>query len=159
MLEVLIVVTIMAIMMGFGIPYILGWMPNYRARNAARDVHSNLQSARMTAIKEHRACTVTFGANGYTIYFDDPDNHDYVFDKDDTNDQLLKEVNIAEEFKNDVVYGGTTLPDNSVTFLSNGLIEALLGNASRTISITTADGSRNWVITVSPSGGVRTTLP
>ncbi|MDM8541353.1 GspH/FimT family pseudopilin [Desulfococcaceae bacterium HSG9] len=75
MLEILIAVTIMAIIMGFGIPYIIGWMPNYRLRNAARDIHSNLQLARITAVKEHVNCAVSFtktgGAiDGYEIYLD-----------------------------------------------------------------------------------------
>ncbi len=100
-IEVLTVIVIMAIMMGIGFPYIIGWLPSHRARNAARDVHSTMQSARMTAIKEHQPCTVTFDANGYKVYFDDPGNHNYVYDAG--TDQLLKEINLASKYKNDVI--------------------------------------------------------
>lgn len=157
MLEVLIVIVIMALMMGFGVPYILGWLPHYRARNAARDIHSNMQIARMAAIKEHRPCTVTFDSDGYKVYFDDPSNHNNVYDAG--SDQLLKAVNLAEEYKGDVIPDGMTLPDNSVTFLSNGLIESTLGSVSRTVAVATAERDRRWVLSISPTGGVRITPP
>ena len=75
MIEVLSVIMIMAIMMGIGFPYIIGWLPNHRLRNATRDIYSNMQLARMTAIKKHVCYTAVFIESsgeiiGYKIYMD-----------------------------------------------------------------------------------------
>ena len=157
-IEVLIVIVIMAVMMGFGFNYIIGWLPGFRARNAARDVYSNLQSARMTAIKQHQRCTVTFrnsGVNdGYDIYFDDDGDLQY-----DNGETKLREVNFTQ-YKGDVVYNsaesgnGVSFVDNSVTFLPNGLIANTQGGSTRIVYLQTVNGDRQWEIAVSPAGGV-----
>ena len=182
-LEVLIVITIMAVMMGFGIPYILGWLPNYRLRSAARDVHSNLQLARITAVKEHVNCTVSFTKtggviDGYIIYLD-ADNSRTL---DTANETMVKppvtfpgNPNYAESPNyNDVNFDngnpgdtngspdGVNFNDNgdgqpSVTFLPNGLI--LIGGGAGagngTVYLRNNKG-RTKTVVVNRSGRIRT---
>jgi len=126
MIEVFIAIAIMAIMMGIGFPYISGWLPNHRLRNATRDIYSNMQLARMTAIKEHVCYTAVFTESsgdiiGYTIFRDA--NRNQVQDTDDTE---LKTVNLTlEPYKNDykdVYFDKANTAFTNVTFLTNGLI-------------------------------------
>jgi len=137
-LEVLIVIVIMGVMMGIGFNYIMGWLPSYRIRQAVRDVHSNLQLARMEAIKKHVNCAVSFTKtgnviNGYVIYMD--------LDNDrqrDAGERLLRTV-LLTEYEGDVSFDtnqtgsnppatgdGVTFPVNAigqptVSFRTNGL--------------------------------------
>lgn len=123
----------MATLMGFGFNYIMGWLPNYRLRQAVRDVHSNLQLTRMEAIKRHVECAVSFtktGAviNGYEIYTDL--DGDY---QRDAGEDVLKTVALTD-YQGDVSFdagaanGGVTFANNSlgqptVSFRTNGIPE------------------------------------
>ncbi|MDM8556034.1 GspH/FimT family pseudopilin [Desulfococcaceae bacterium HSG7] len=160
MLETLIAVTIMAIIMGMGIPYIMGWLPNYRLRNAARDIHSNLQLARITAVKERVNCTVTFTpgtglVTGYQIYLDPNDNRQM-----DGTETLIKTVaiNIDGNFDNDAYEddvrfspsegGGDGVAlaasdDRSVTFSSNGMLSGVYNG---TVFLTNSNGTKKRVV-------------
>lgn len=157
-LEVLVVIVMLSVMMGIGFNYITGWLPNFRARSAARDVFSNLQSARMAAIKTHKRCTVTFrdsGTNdGYDIYIDANGNFQYDNGEDSCSPNLLKNSINLSEYKGDAIFNGVTLPDNSVTFLPNGLIDNTQGTSSRKVTIQTKDGGLQWEIEVTAAGGV-----
>ncbi len=161
-IEVLIVIVIMAVMMGMGFNYIIGWLPNYRARNAARDIHSTRHSARMTAIKEHKRCTVTFTksggeVDGYVVYFDANDDLQY---NPADDGKAIKKVSM-DDYKGDVWFDtsqsgdGVTLNNDSVTFLSNGLIDtAATGNSGKNVYLKNSTG-REWQVSVSAAGGVK----
>lgn len=58
--EVLTVMAIITILAGVSIPAIMSYLPNIRLKGAARDLYSNLQKARMIAIKENKDCAVVF---------------------------------------------------------------------------------------------------
>lgn len=60
LIELLVIIAILSILMGIAIPGFSIWLPNYRLRNAVRDLYSNFQMAKMRAIKENRNCAVTF---------------------------------------------------------------------------------------------------
>lgn len=67
--ELLTAIGIIAILAAVAVPNIIGWLPNYRLSSAARDIYSNLQSAKMTAIRNNGDCAVAFnvGAGTYQI--------------------------------------------------------------------------------------------
>ena len=157
-IEVVVVIMIMAVMMGIGFPYIMGWLPNFRLRNATRDVHSNLQSARMTAIKQRVNCTVSFVSftddnytkangteNGYQIYLDGNNNNQYDGKPDD---RMLKQVFVQHPtdssksaYSNDVTIASVNFTNNglnepSITFRSNGL---LFGTSNGTVTLARSD--------------------
>jgi len=77
--EVLVTFAIIAILSAIAVPGFSRWMPNYRLKSAARDVVSNFQSAKLTAIKKGINCTITFNQDiGGTVY-------DYVVYEDANN--------------------------------------------------------------------------
>ena len=52
MIELMITIVILCVLLGLAIPAFSSWIPNYRLRGAARDIYSNFQFAKMTAVKD-----------------------------------------------------------------------------------------------------------
>lgn len=78
LIEVIIVVAIIGILSAIAIPAISNWLPNYRLKGAARDLYSNMQKARLEAVKRNTNigisfATVTYPATGgsYLVFIDD----------------------------------------------------------------------------------------
>jgi len=63
LMEVLIVIAIIGIAAAFTVPTFLNMLPNWRAKAAATDLFSNLQLAKMAAIRKGGNCVVTFSGN------------------------------------------------------------------------------------------------
>ena len=63
LIELLVIIVIIAILAAIAIPGFSAWLPSYRLRQAARDVYSNLQKAKMNAIKSN---------SEWRVYFDIP---------------------------------------------------------------------------------------
>lgn len=82
--ELVIAVGIGAVLAGIAIPALSSWAPKYRLKRAARDVFSNFQLAKMTAIKENKACTITF--NQDLVEDGNTHNYDYVVFVDSDED-------------------------------------------------------------------------
>ena len=62
-IELVVVMSILAVMVLIAIPNIGRWLPRYRLRSAARDVASNMQLARLGAIKDNREWALIFKIN------------------------------------------------------------------------------------------------
>lgn len=60
LIEIITVIAIIAIIAGFIIPNVVGWVPRYRLRSGAEEIRSTLQLARLNAIKENKTAIVTF---------------------------------------------------------------------------------------------------
>ena len=63
-IELVVVMCILGIMVLIAIPNIGRWLPRYRLRSAARDVASNMQLARLGAIKDNREWAIIFNVTG-----------------------------------------------------------------------------------------------
>ena len=59
-IELITVIAVLAILAAIAIPTSSGLLPNARLKSAARDVYSNLQLAKLSAIKQNSACAVVF---------------------------------------------------------------------------------------------------
>ncbi len=121
-IELFVVMAMMVIIAGIAIPNFWVMIENYRLKSATMDVYTNLQFAKMTAIRKKADCTITFSvdANQYAI---------------DIDGQTLKTVELqnygsgvklqapeGEEFTaNTVTYNsiGLTTTVNSTAFLKN----------------------------------------
>lgn len=70
LIELLTVIVILAILATIAIPVFSSWLPDYRLRQAVRDLHSNLQRAKMGAIKANEPWGVWFNAanSSYSIW-------------------------------------------------------------------------------------------
>ncbi len=60
LLEVMVVVSIIGILAAVAIPAFSSWWPDYQLRSAARDLYSNLQRAKMGAIRNNTQWRVYF---------------------------------------------------------------------------------------------------
>ena len=60
LIEVIIVVAVIGIMTAIAVPNIISWLPNYRLKGAARDLYSNMQKARMVAVKSNWDTAIIF---------------------------------------------------------------------------------------------------
>jgi len=133
--EVLITFAIIAILSAIAVPGFSKWLPNYRLKSAARDVVSNFQSAKLTAIKKGINCTITFNqpipiggtVYDYVVYEDANNNLEY-----DAGEQVVNKVVFSEHYAGvsfDTTQGGGdgldfTDNDNSLpstAFRLNGL--------------------------------------
>mgnify|MGYP001074963619 CR=1 FL=1 len=67
--ELCVAMAVLAIMASIAIPGTSRWLPGYRIKSAARDLYSNLQLARLEAIRNNRDHAVIFntGAGTYGI--------------------------------------------------------------------------------------------
>jgi Tfp pilus assembly protein FimT len=63
LIQLTIVIALLAILIAVGVPNFLNWLPKYRLKSAARDLYSNLQLAKMTAIKANKDCRVNYYKN------------------------------------------------------------------------------------------------
>lgn len=59
-IELVVVMCILGVMVLIAIPNIGRWLPRYRLKSAARDVASNMQLARLGAIKDNREWAILF---------------------------------------------------------------------------------------------------
>lgn len=77
LIELIIVIAMISILSAAVSPAIGRWLPSYRLKAAARDIQSNLQKARILAIKENTQIDVIFDDSitpGY-YYFDTQQNN------------------------------------------------------------------------------------
>lgn len=70
LIEVIVVIALIGILAAIAIPAFSSWLPDYRLRQAARDLYSNLQRAKMGAIKANQTWGIFFDEdnNSYSIW-------------------------------------------------------------------------------------------
>jgi prepilin-type N-terminal cleavage/methylation domain-containing protein len=72
LIELLVVIAIMAVLALIAIPTFSAWLPEYRLKQAARELYSNLQRAKMGAVKTNESWGVWFDSSvspgRYLIY-------------------------------------------------------------------------------------------
>lgn len=107
MLELLITIVILCVLLGLAIPGFSNWVPNYRLRGAVRDIYSNFQYAKMTAVKDRAGCGVLFDrANSlYRVVSSGPNRS---FESTSSavggDDVVLRTVNFSE-YGSGIAYG------------------------------------------------------
>lgn len=131
----------LAIMMIFGavvMSSFRGYIPRYRLRTATNDLYASLQLARLTAIRRHVDCTVTYSAGQYVVQVAG-------------DAQPLKTVTLAG-YKSGVQFGGPGgQPNVNLTFNPQGFCGPGYGYLTNTGNLAYyRAGARNF------SGGLRT---
>ena len=111
LIELAVVMAIVGIMALFIAPAIGEWLDNYRIRQAARDVSSDLQFAKMKAIGSGVRYTVVFnetvaGTQYSYVIFPDYDN-DLVLDAGSETNDILKSALLGRNISFDPAQGGT----------------------------------------------------
>ena len=69
LIELVTVMVIIGIAVGFIIPNIGAWLPNYRLRSAARDIVSTMRTAQMKAISTNLTYQVSFLGASYVLRY------------------------------------------------------------------------------------------
>ena len=110
LVELMITIGVVAILSAIAVPNFISWIPKYRLKAAASELFSNMQLARMTAVKENTTCTVTFsqGPDRYVISIPG---------------KTIRTVNLASygsgvTFKHDS--GSAAIPSGTIQFNSRG---------------------------------------
>lgn len=77
-MELMIAVAIICLLLAIATPVFISWLPNLQLKSDARDLVSNLQKARLEAIKRNKCVGMTFAAvvfpatgGTYTLFLDD----------------------------------------------------------------------------------------
>ena len=119
LIELLVIFVIVGILVTISIPGFSNLLPNYRLRNALRDLYSNFQLAKMTAVRKNWNCAVTFNqaiggiTYSYVVYVDSNQDLEY-----DAGEELLTKVLFSERYRGvgfDTSQGGgdgLTFPNN-----------------------------------------------
>ncbi len=66
LIELMFVIAIIGIMISIAVPNIIKWLPNYRLKAAANDLYSNMQKAKMEALKQNTDVIIIFTPATYT---------------------------------------------------------------------------------------------
>jgi type IV fimbrial biogenesis protein FimT len=118
LVEVLVVVAIIGILSAIAIPNYFAWIPDYRLRGAARDLYSNMQKAKLTAVKRNMNCAITFNqpiggtSFDYVVYVDA--NKDYQYN---AGDDIIAQV-LLSSYKS-VAFDTTEGGGDGLTFVDN----------------------------------------
>jgi prepilin-type N-terminal cleavage/methylation domain-containing protein len=129
LMELMIAIVILGILLGLAIPGFSTWLPRYRLRGAAREIYSNLQLAKMTAVKDRIHCKVAFNvaAHTYQVSTVSPGVNGTYGDGDDVTVDI-KTVNFSE-YGSGVGYGHGSATsgveggfDNEVTLEEDGIV-------------------------------------
>jgi type IV fimbrial biogenesis protein FimT len=138
--ELLVVMSILAISTSLAIPGFSRWLPNYRLKGAVRELYSNLQLAKSGAVRDRGEWAVKFDASGnsYQVVSGGPDR---VYSTADDN-VVLKTVSFADYGsglgygpgsatrkvgRNEPIGDSVSFPGDRVVFNSRGMTTGTLG--------------------------------
>jgi len=161
MVELTVVVVILTLVIGIGIPtYHLTIKPTAHLNGAARQLYSDLQLARLRAVSRNVRCGVVLSTGpSYILFVDNnPPNSQFQYtdDGDDTNDEEeIKTVNLGNEYHGiqfDTSKGG----GDGVSFVNNSFAMTPRGIPTRggTLYLKNEKGEGRKIV-VNNMGGVR----
>ena len=171
--ELLVVIAVMAVMSAIAIPNFLSWIPEKRLASACDELYSNLNYAKMGAIKNNNSWAIVFspGAGTYQIQRDygganTPDKTITLSDYGSgvryglgNATQSVSNGSLTNDTTSNAIADGVTYasPTNIVVFTSRGLLDpnnlgyvyltndALSAMAAGTGSIAGVVAQRVWV--------------
>ena len=111
LIELIITISIIAILCSIAIPAFSSWLPEYNLRRAARDLYSNMQKAKMMSIKYNNKYKIVFDTDGKCYRIEMPDG------------TIEKKINLLTYDKSEGIgYGGGDATKNAT--VSGGPIPA-----------------------------------
>jgi prepilin-type N-terminal cleavage/methylation domain-containing protein len=132
--ELLTVMGIVGVLMAVALPGILSWIPEQRLKGAARELHDNLQFARIYAIKAGQDCYLDFN---------EPATGQYTLS---LNAKVLKTADLSKH-SNTLRFDS---PPERIIFQSNGISRA---NTTAVVRVT--NNIKAYLATVYASGAVK----
>lgn len=146
LIELLITIAVAGILGAIAIMNAPGMLDSYRVRGAARQAYSDMQMARLTAIKGGRTWCLIFNGSPFTIYRVVDSGADGICNAGDTvNAAGEKSLDLASEYKlSDLTHNfGST---NSLNFNPNGTAEngtVTIKKGTRTIRVVVNQNTGN----------------
>ena len=109
LIELLVTSVVLGIMVAIAIPGFSSWLPNYRLKGAAREVYSNMQLARLGAIRGNTDWAIVFDAGvtpgRYFICSDDGANDTWDGPPAVGGDDVAEKTVDLADYGNSVSYG------------------------------------------------------
>jgi prepilin-type N-terminal cleavage/methylation domain-containing protein len=65
-IEIIVVIAIIAILAGVALPGFSAWIPDYRLKSAVQDLYSNMQLAKMEAVRTNNVRSIVFDPDAGT---------------------------------------------------------------------------------------------
>lgn len=175
LIELLVTIIIVGILASIAIPGFSRWYPNFKLRGAATDVYSNMQFAKLEAVKENGDCAVVFnaGAGTYQVisggadkdYYVTGDNVvlntvDFLTYDDDGNIGYGRAtgsnpLDAGRGFDNNITFddnNGGNDGDDTVVFNSRGMINNQFNSAGEVYLVNIRNTS--YVVGVTAAGSV-----
>ena len=130
LVEMLVVIAVMAVLLIIAMPNIVQFSSGFKLGGAAREVATDLQYARLLAVKENRDIRVDFSSNSYQVVRVN-------------GGTVVKSRSFSTDYSN-VTLSFTT---SSVTFYSRG------NSSGNTVYVSIPGRTKN--VTVAPTGRVK----
>lgn len=107
--ELIVAFVILGIVAYLAIPGFTRWLPDYRLKNAARDLYSNMQLAKMGALRNNSDWAIVFdiAANQYSICSDDGGDGTWT-----DGNETVEKTSILSEYKSGVGFGHGNATDD-----------------------------------------------
>lgn len=164
LVELVMVLVIIAILAGIGIPTLSKWLPNIRVKNAARDLYSNMQKARMGAVKDNKDWAIVFypAQNIYTICSNSGDG-----DWATAGDNVAVDTVRLSDYRSGVAFGpgnvpagnnsvsGEPMPADDISYPANRVIFNPLGTGSAGYVYLANQVNTAYAVGSSSSGSLR----
>ena len=118
--ELACALAIMAVIAAFVMPQYLKWLRAYRLRGATTNLVSDLEMAKIRAIRENAFVAVQFAADGYTIFVDNGEGAGISGDSQHNgSEQILRNRDMPAGVSIDL--GELTFADNRTRFNARGI--------------------------------------
>ncbi len=162
LVEAMVVIAVIGIVLAVAVPNIVGFMPEYRLKRAARDLYSAMQSTKMGAIKNN---------SSWALVFDPADSCYCICSKwvanskcSDPNNTIVStttlpgygsSINYGHGIatKNATV-GGGALPANDISYTSNVLVFNSRGTGSGGYVYLQNNQSTSYTVGTRTSGAI-----
>ena len=180
LIELLVTIAILSALAVIAIPAFSAWLPDYRLRQAARELYSNFQRAKMGAVRANESWGVWFDSGGkrYRIYSLGPNRTWDNFAAPPAGDDTLQNITINLSSYQGVNYGraltipkcpldgdtGTDIisyhtPEDVAVFTNRGMVLnpqgfVYLSNAKGTCYAVGTPSAAGAVVLMKYSGGI-----
>ena len=157
-MELVTIMIVIAALASIAIPTFAVWLPNYKLRSAARDLYSNLQMAKLNAVKHNKEWAVVFvqGSNQYFVCSDDggagwdncPEaNKEKIVNLGDYEDIYFGHANINKDILDVVFTSG-----DHVSYTSDWVVFGSRGTADKGYVYVQNDKDTVYGVGTRPSG-------
>lgn len=150
--ELVVVISLLAILSALAVPNMISWRSKARIRDAANSLIADLQMAKSNAMKENAIVVIKFYSNGYVIFTDNGVNPgDWNRDSDEV---FLRQKTLPTGTHIDLP---TTLdpPNNRTRFNGRGLPDSTtLAGSGMTGSVRIKSNGRQKQITINRLGRI-----